>query len=106
MALTATRFYGPTSLTAASVVLVTAPAGHRYLLRTIAICNKSLTVATEVSVTINGSGGSFRAVYGVIAGGADRQLDPWIVLMPGDTLSALAITGTATILICGYDLLE
>lgn len=105
MTTTARRLYGPALLGSVAGALATVPAGVKWLLRGVVVVNESTSATGEWRLGINGSAAADRLWHEKgQAVTSTSSLDPWWVLNAGDALWGVALAGSLTISVFGYEL--
>lgn len=98
------RLYGPDALSAAFTSILTVPAGHTYIIQTLALVTFTPAVGTRVSLGINGTGAAQRIYRQAVTADTTRlELETRFVLEENDVLWALA-DPQVTLTLYGYDL--
>lgn len=98
------RLTAPTTVGIAQVALYTAPDGETVIVKHLAFVNTAV-LANSVKLRLNGSTDAANIMQFSVAGGGDHQMFPaFLVLQPGDVLSAIASTASAIVTLFGAEL--
>lgn len=90
--------------TGSAVTMLTVPTGKVYLIRNVTIANRSTTTATNCSIYLNGTTSSQLIATIPVPIAATELLDPWWVLVAGDTLGIKHSAGSVCVNVSGYEL--
>lgn len=94
------RLWGPTTVTTATSIVYTAPAGETTLVKLITAVNIAALGSTLLSLRINGTLGGQLVGQKVIPNGQDQWIEGFLVLQPGDILRATA--SQASLIVSGF----